>query len=596
MDYSQKIQQLLKSITGNPTELYTKYTQTNRRWHSRFEKIFKVKKELPTTSKQELFEYKQAMAFLDTMLNRIKLLKEFNEALKSKYLRIIEPLYSEAGVRNLLFHYFDIDEKIKAKGEILFVQKTQFQTEVNIIYDLYRSKKTAESITKILDVLLIQDKPFNSVLSLNERYEFLTTLFEILKLFFIKLIKASDRGTIYKVLGDDALAPKKLLNQRENKSSPIEESQLKNNAFRQQFFLVYFTTKMKSLVNKQYLEIDLNYFNYELIKKEYLIHWMKTKLKGNKQKKETLNKHRIGDEKVGDLVEENPDQESKILDSISAEKFNDIAEEISEKVGGDLKAPIATLSTKFGSFAKFHKTFVKAQSLAKMSLEKMKSSIAKTLSLEKKKPKVNLPKASQVAEKEVAIAPYHIDVLEPHQISFPFFTEQPETYDKNLEFFEKKTGELYNKIKADVWKLLSNVSSRHFNKRKEINFNEWAIPFYLRHKDNPKEEHLLILGAMIVKQDKDADLKASLTRKESTAIQLHEVRPYFVYATKEVEKTFGAVTKIRKVKAVNFSQYKFNIRTVIAQVIKITDWIVNQQESNIFESSHIEFKAPTGKK
>ncbi|MCP4753719.1 MAG: hypothetical protein GY866_22775 [Proteobacteria bacterium] len=595
MDYAQKIQELLKTLVGNPTELYTRYEQINRKWYDNLERAILKRKESPFITKQELFEYREAKGLLDNMMNRIDQLKGLDDEMKTKYLKIIEPFYSEEGTRNLLFHYFDFDEKIKTRGEIVFKRKSPFQKEVNIIYDLYRSKMTTESISTIIKVLLTQETIFESVLSVNERYEFLTTLMEILKLLFVKLIKDKYKGVIYKKLGTNALHPKNLMNQRETNNSLVAEAQLKNNVFRKLFFLVYFSTKMRSSVSDLEIDLDLNYFNYELIKKEYLIDWMHTKLKGNEQKKETLNKHQIGDEKVGDLVEENPDQEAKILDSISVEEFNDIAEEINEKVDDELKAPIATLSKKRGSFAKFHKTFVKAQSLAKMSVDKMKKSIGKSLSMGKKKKEmkpIDLPETTRVEEKPAAVVPFHIDVLETHQIDFAYLMEEVEAYDKNLDFIERKLGDDFNKLRSDIWKVFTNISDRHFSRRKEGDLNEWALPFYLRHVEGGEEEHLLVLGAKIVRQDKDADLKASLTGKETAKLALHEVRPYFVFATNESENSFGTAIKVRKVKTVDFYQYKFYMQTVLDQVTKTIDWILKQQESSVFESSGIEFKEP----
>ena len=98
--------------------------------------------------KEELEELDQLGALLKgRMTKRLMGIKQYPEELRKQYLRCIEPYYTEEGITRFMVHYFDVE--VFKQVRLRFRKKKDFEKEVNVLFDLYRVKKTIETIATL---------------------------------------------------------------------------------------------------------------------------------------------------------------------------------------------------------------------------------------------------------------------------------------------------------------------------------------------------------------------------------------------------------------------------------------------------------------
>lgn len=295
-------------------------------------------------------ELKHLNAFLKGRLfKRAIEIKNHSDDLKKLYLRCLEPYYSSKGIASFIQRYFDIE--ITGEGELRYRKKEKAERESNILLDLYKVKKTIETIDT-LQKSITGDSPFRSRFQAEEQTEFLKTLKEIFKLFFIRFVKKEHQKELYEAFSDKETNPQSVIDRNLKGAAYLKPDIFGNTEHRDKFITVLFSTMLKTKVNDQLKELEFNYLNFEILKLEFLTDWLLNKLKGNSEKQAVLSNFKIGDQTVAEIIAANPAKEAEILSSIPIDSFNDLAEQVNLKVKEEDKLPIATMSKKHGVFAK----------------------------------------------------------------------------------------------------------------------------------------------------------------------------------------------------------------------------------------------------
>ncbi|NQU63403.1 MAG: hypothetical protein HQ517_03840, partial [SAR324 cluster bacterium] len=80
---------------------------------------------------------------LDWIVNRVD-----NKALRNKYLNVLPPFQQKGGVKTLLLHFYQMEET-ENKRSLIYKQKNDIEKEVAILWDIYKLRKTIESIDTI---------------------------------------------------------------------------------------------------------------------------------------------------------------------------------------------------------------------------------------------------------------------------------------------------------------------------------------------------------------------------------------------------------------------------------------------------------------
>lgn len=515
---------------------------------------------------EEIKEVKRLNSFIEGPF-RSRLMDVYQEdgPLKSRYLNALEPFYSETGLKNFIELHFDVfyDPAEKLIG---FQKKDPFEKEVGILFVLFKVKKTIETILT-LQKNVGEEDPFPSTFSTEEQKKHLDTLKEILKLFFIKFIKKEYLKSIYSKLSEKQLNPVQLLKRREKNISYVHEAILKGNAARELFILLFFNIEMQIKAKGKENKIHFNYLDFELIKNEFLVDWMQKKLKDNKNKDEIFEQYKLNGKSLAEHIKEKPDQEGEILQKIPLEIFNDIAEQVNEKVDEVDKSPVETFSTNHGKMAQSTSIFNRAKKISKLPLGKMKSVIINLLRSKATGKKSTLPKSN-----------YTLEVVEDHDLNFPFFDENHTTYANKLTFLKKKMGaKKYGSFHDKLWLFFEQINAYHLIKRDDP-VQEWAIPFVMKHEEDCK---LLVIGAEISQKTTETGVKCSD----------YSFNPYFVFGINQQNDAFGKFLGTRNAKGIEFYCYSYAEEKVQEEAMKYFNLITAQSKGSVFRMSNLKFKA-----
>ena len=368
--------------------------------------------------------------FIDLLLlKRLDTIKSHTEELQKKYLKVIEPFFLEDALKHFIIHFFSVDYSTEKPDQLVYREKGTLEIETNILFDLFKAKRTIETINTLQNALKEPDH-YKSIFSVENQEETLKVLKEILKLFFIKTINPKFRKELYQGISPELLKPGKLAQLKEEGISYLEEEMLSGAQFRNRIILLFFATEMRTTIKNKPVDIKFNYLDFEIIKNEFLIDWLFRKLKNNPAKEKILKTYKIDGVPVADLIRKTPEKEQEILQSIPIEQFNDMAEEINESVEEDLKVPIATESKKFGELASVTKTVQQAKKFAQDSV-KIVGDLVKNLNLwprKKKKQKIVPAEKPKEEPKEEPKSPYSVSVLNQDHIDFPYFDRNEDTY------------------------------------------------------------------------------------------------------------------------------------------------------------------------
>lgn len=547
---------------------------------------------------------------------RLEEIAKFPPEFQEAYARFIEPFLTEQGLPKFISTYFDVE--VFKQVRLRYRKKSPFEKEVCLLFDLYKIKKTLETISTLFNAIKAESKDsFPSLFSPEDQKEFLKVFWEILKFFMARFLKKDTRQAAYEVISGSGLTPGYFTEMRKQGVSYTPDGLMEGSEYRDKFITLFFSTLMKIKINGEMKEMHFNYLNFEIIKNEFLLNWMNKKLQGQPCKDEIYKKYKIGGRSIADLIKENPEKEAEYLKSIPLEEFRNMAEELNSSVSEELQAAVPTFSSKFGPFAKISTAFVQVKQMARFSLEKMQEAVPKgqiwtVMAKPKKKESPERPvtiydknksesnlkpvtlykkdkeqeapvEAPQKEEPKIEKLPYGLEVVPLQNIDFAFFDKKTETYPAKLEFLKKKLGTEYDSFRQNVWNLINIISREQIIIRFSPH-QEWVIPFRF---EKGSEEHTLLIGANISMLGQ----KSGYQSKWSDA--LFEFIPYFIYGSHDQEPKYGEPSGARTIGETVFYTYPWSNQQVLKRGLELFGWINQNITQEMFTTSNFKKRGAT---
>ncbi|MBT4285871.1 MAG: hypothetical protein HOD92_00925 [Deltaproteobacteria bacterium] len=579
--------QQIQVNTENPDNKIRKIQSEIESWGKKVESLFNEKKQIKTPeSQKEIEELTSLNQFIKGRLTkRLLLLNNLSNEDKITHFKFLEPHYGNENLTRFNTQYFDVE--VFKQVRLKMRQKKEFEREVSILFDLYKVKKTIETINTIEGKLQGKDV-FPSMFSVEERKEYLNVLKEMLKLFFIKFVKPEYLKEVFQTLSEKKLDTDVLLAMHKEGKSYIKPEILTGIEYRNKFIMLIFATQLRTVSNKKTEDFQFNYLHFEMIKNDFLTHWMQSKLKGNPDKDKIFQSYRIGGKTIAQLVAEDPEKEAEILKSLPNEAFNDIAEQINNKVEEALKSPVSTFSKNHGLFSRLQSSFTEIKKIARFSSEKMHQ-VARNTQIwtvrEKTKSANKVIETPKFIEKAIIGQASKIDisleVLAQKDLDFVFFDMNRDAYQQKLQFFAKKLGTRYLPFTKGIWNLFNAVSPQQIIMQQEPS-QEWVIPLHFKQKD---QEQLLILGFEISAKDQG---KQRSKFKEDT----YTLNAFYIFGCLNPIDKLGISKNKRMVKEQAFSIYNSSEVEVQKIVIELFNKLLKSKKEDIFSASNLNYREP----
>lgn len=513
--------------------------------------------------------------FLAQRLNWI-IEKVPDKATRLKYLQVLPPFAQAGDIKTLLIHFFQVTESPDKKG-LVYLPRSESDKEVSVLWDIYKLRKTIESLTTIKKSL-DNPNPFESRYSLEQRHHCLDSLKVVFQLMFQMCIRSEHMKTLYRTLSAKHMSPEELLSRREKKEYYVYPHVLEKFNYRNHFFFMYFYSGMKAKIGGKIKEYRYNYLDFEVIKQDFLIDWMHKRLENNDKKAEVYSRYSIGGKTMQQIVTESPEKEIELLKQLPMNLFNDLTAEINDKVTAELKSGVSSMSDNYGEVAITQKHFNRARNLAKASIDKLKNFVTSRKKPEPppepvvEKPKPKVEEEPPAPKPEVEKPTFQVNEVKKKQIDFPYFNKVVAQYKPKMALQRVKMGQTpYAQLKATVTKLFTSVSESALIGRRTPK-QEVSLPYHIiETRGEEVTNHLLILGA----ETKAKGLGMGYSSK--VGADTKDYTPYLVYCCdKEVEK-YGAHVENRKARGVDFLEYDFNNQEVRKKAIEFYKMVTKQE-------------------
>lgn len=501
---------------------------------------------------------KFVQARLEWIINEVK-----DASLRRKYLNVLPPFPHQGGIKRILLHFFQMAES-KDKKSLVYTPKNDIEKEISILWDIYKLRKTIDSIETVKKSLSKPD-PFPSIYSLQEREKCLDSLKTVFQLMFQMSIQKEHQKTLYQGLSTELMQPENVLERQSQNASFVYPHVISKFDYRNHFFYVYYSPGMKAKISGKIKSFYFNYLDFEVIKQEFLVDWMNRRLKGNERKREVYQKYCIGDKTIDQIVQEDPQKELEVLKQLPLAVFNDITAEVNEVVSAELKTEVETFSENHGEFARVNEEFEKAQSIAKSPISKIKEMLKgkKEASNEAPEP---VPEPEPEPEPEPPAEPtYAVIKLKKNQIDYPYFQKEASTYKSKLSLLRVKMGSAYTEFNKDLGKFLSTITDSAVIRRRTPK-HEVIFPHIIKETlGDDVTHHLLLLGAEVKAKQLSMAYSTSATAAEDT----HSYTCFFMYGTDLPNESLGEIIDKRNARGIEFHMYNFASADVQKQAMKM---------------------------
>jgi len=501
---------------------------------------------------------------LDWIVNRVK-----DDTLRKKYLNVIPPFQQKGGIKTLLLHFYQMTDA-EDKKSLIYSAKNDIEKEVAVLWDIYKLRKTIESIDTMRRALE-ESEPFTSSIDLKQRKQCLSELKNVFQLLFQMCIKKEYQKELYRGLTAKLVSSQAILKRMEEGNSYVYTHVTKKFDYRNHFFYVYYFPGMKAKVGGELKSFRYNYLDFEIIKQDFLIHWMNRKLQGNPQKNQIYKKYAIGSKTIDQLVAEDPSQEIKILQQLPINVFNDITAEVNDVVAEELKTNVDSFSENKGEFAETANSFKKANKMARMSLKKLKSMVIS------KKNESEQPIAEEPPVEEEPPPPPEvkkaIDIvkIKKNQIDFPYFQKETASYKQKLSLLRVKMGTNYTEFNKKVSHFFANVSESAYIRRRTPK-HEVIYPHLVKETlGDDVTNHLLIIGAEV----KSKQLGMGYGAKSGS--DAFSYTCFFIYGCDQEPSDMGTVTDTRNARGVEFKIFDFKEPAVQKKAFELFQLIMDKK-------------------
>ncbi|MDX2469146.1 MAG: hypothetical protein QNL04_01080 [SAR324 cluster bacterium] len=453
--------------------------------------------------------------------------KVTDQALKHKYLMVLPPFPQKNGLKTLLTHFFLCE--LNSKNQLVFSGKTNQEKELNILWDIYKLRKTLESI-HILEKSLKEEGGFPSIFTKAEILKNLDQLKKSFMLLFRMCIVEDQQKALLKNFSLSHFKPEAMLERLESGEHLVRPNLINQYDYRNHFFYIYYQPGMKAKENGKEYKFEFNFLDFEIIKQEFLSHWVCEKLQNNPKKDEIYINYMLGEESISEILEKNPKRELELLKKLPLNLFNDILAGFQGKIA-EPKLPFDPMSEEVGEFAESFTLFHSALEIAKKPASFLKNMFTKKSFEEAidfdaplefdspEKQEASEPNKKEEGTTESPKSKFTVKRLTKEEISFPFLVASTSEFNRKLVLLQSKmTPPKYQIFNNRIRELFTTKSDNAFCKRRTPK-HEWTLPYMFTETEGAKiTEHLLILGAEVKTKElsmgygsKDQDQKFSFT-------------------------------------------------------------------------------------
>ena len=191
---------------------------------------------------------------LDWVANEVK-----DEKLKARYLNVLPPFPQKGGIKTLLLHFYQIIETGNAKG-IQYKAKNDVEKEISILWDIYKLRRTIESIETIKTSLSAPDC-FPSIFSIDKRKICLDSLKQAFQLMFQMCVQKEYQRELYNATSADYIKPELILERQEDGRTYVYPHVIKKYDYKNHFFYIYFNSGMKAKIAGKIKEFRYNFLD-----------------------------------------------------------------------------------------------------------------------------------------------------------------------------------------------------------------------------------------------------------------------------------------------------------------------------------------------
>ncbi|MGK0290040.1 MAG: hypothetical protein ACI86H_001495, partial [bacterium] len=465
---------------------------------------------------------------------RFEEVQKLEEEKRLKQLQMLLPFYLEDGLKNFFLHFFQFEKESTENNNIFYREKNTHEKELCILLDMYKLRKTIESVTTLQRA--VEKNPFPSIFSIEDQKKSLLQLKTAYQLLFQRCIKKEFQKELYQGLSLKHLTAKEIVKRKEQNISYVYPHLLEKFDYRNQFFLIYFSEGMRAKIQGKVKEFPFNFLDFELIKQEFLLNWVHQKLKNVPEKEKVYSNYVIGENKLSELIKKNPSKEIEYLQKLPSNIFNDIMAQINETLPSSKQSGVTINSQKAGDFAKAEKIYNKSKELISKSIDNLKSFFSSNSSKNKTDgltAQKNKTVEEEIVEKEVPVeTSYNIIRLKKNEIDFPYFQRELSNHQAKIAQFRIQMGGNFQDFGAKITKMLKQLPEDNIVKRRTPK-HEWTVPYLIEEiVGDKKTKHLVVLGAEA--KNKKLGVSYSSGSAVGSAAQFSFI-PFFVYATEAEE-------------------------------------------------------------
>lgn len=557
-------------------ELMADYRQKVAIWNSKLKALqdhyFENNYDSAADDVQEVAAMRRFLAqFLKQRLDWIEQ-KVDDEQLKRRYLQVIPPFYQKGGIRTLLHHFFQLTDS-EDKKTVTFKAASKEEREIRVLWDLYKLKKTIESIV-VLESHLNDGKPFDSIFSLATRKQRLSELKQVFKLMFQMCVQPEYQKELYQGISPNQITADAILTRADKGISYVYPHVLKKFDYRNHFFYIYFYSGMKAKIGGEEREFRFNYLDFEIIKQEFLIHWMNQKLQGNPKKMEIYAKYKYGQQTMAEFVTEHPDKEIEVLQHLPHDVFNDITAEVNEVVDPSEQVAGEIFSENYGNFAETLQKFDKAKKAAKLGLSKLRQMVGLAKAPEPVKTETP-PEPEPTLQPEPAVeAPketrFEVVKIKVKEIEYPYYVRSVADFQKRLNLLRAKLGAAgYTDLNKKISKFFNQTAESSFIQRRTPK-HEWILPYVVKQYLGGDLicQHMVLVGAEVKAKGLGMGYSASAGQNA------YQFTGFLVYATDRPEPKLGAQIDQRNYRGINFPEFSLTEDEVRERALKFFDIIL----------------------
>jgi hypothetical protein len=489
---------------------------------------------------------------------------------QSRLVNLMVPFDSDGGLNDFLLHFFQLAQGEGA--EMRFDLREPFERELFILHDLYKLKRTLEVVETIRRAGRNPDARFASRFTPEQQMGILNRLEEVLTLMFTQTLPQRHRQTLIDTISPALLSAEALLERRERGLMYTFPHVLERYDYRRFFFLIYFKEGLKAKFENEERSYRYNFLHFQWLKREFLIHWLSARLRGNPDKFKLYSGIQLRGKSLLGWITERPEREGELLLEMPAAAFSALVGQLNSQVAAEERVGFEPETERFGLYHQLKAKLHEAAALARGPIQTLRDFVqehradappklgpapepapeppppAAPAAPEPQSPEPQSPESSQTS--------WSARLLDKSKITNPFLLPSASGYNTQLAALKMRLGPAYGSFAQFVAALLENTPEMNTVRRRTPK-HEWTLPYLIK-RVTPEQmrEYLLVLGA---------EVKAKPRGMGYQTKEAYTFTPYFVFAAAQPEDGFGQSTGERKAAGQAFAEYSFTMPAVLAR-------------------------------